>query len=100
MDQYDLLYYKQGIMATVTVMERSDGVRFLTINGKTDASTGRKSDMRTQVMIAQLPMLFHKDPDEVLVVGLGSGVTVGSVLTHPVRVLDCAEISPSVIEAA
>jgi spermidine synthase len=51
-------------------------------------------------MIAQLPMLFHRDPDTVLVVGLGSGVTVGSVLTHDVRLVDCAEISPSVIKAS
>ncbi len=100
MKQYELLYYNPGITATVAVMEREDGVRFLTIDGKTDASTGSKSDMRTQVMIGQLPLLFSKDPDQVLVVGLGSGVTVGSVLTHPVRVVDCAEISPSVVEAA
>ncbi len=100
MDQYELLYYKTGIMSTVAVMERNDGVRFLTINGKTDASTGMKSDLRTQVMIAQIPLIFHEKPDEVLVVGLGSGITVGSVLTHDIREVDCAEISPAVIEAA
>ncbi len=100
MKQFRLLYYNPGITATVAVMERDDGVRFLTIDGKTDASTGKKSDLRTQVMIGQLPLLFHESPDEVLVVGLGSGITVGSVLTHDVRVVDCAEISPGVIEAA
>ena len=100
MNQYDLLYYKPGVTATVAVMERKDGVRSLTIDGKTDASTGGKSDMRTQVMIGQLPLLFHEKPDKVLVVGLGSGVTAGSVLTHDVRLVDVAEISPGVIEAA
>ncbi len=100
MNQYDLLYYRPGVSATVAVMQRQDGVRFLTIDGKTDASTGTKSDMRTQIMIGQLPMLFHPQAEDVLVVGLGSGVTVGSVLTHPVRNVDCAEISPGVIEAA
>lgn len=100
MQQYELLYYRTGVTATVGVMERDDGVRFLTINGKTDASTGVKSDMRTQVMIGQLPLLFHPDPDEVLLVGLGSGITVGSMLTHDIRVVDCAEISPAVMEAA
>ncbi len=100
MKQYALLYYNSGITATVAVMERKDGVRFLTIDGKTDASTGEKSDMRTQVLIGQVPMLFHDNPDKVLIVGLGSGVTAGSVLTHEVRIVDCAEISTSVIEAA
>lgn len=100
MNQYRLLYYRPGVAATVAVMQRRDGVRFLTIDGKTDASTGTKSDMRTQIMIGQLPMLFHPDARQVLVVGLGSGVTAGSVLTHPVGHVDCAEISPAVIEAA
>ncbi len=100
MKQYNLLYYNPGATATVAVMERPDGVRFLTIDGKTDAGTGSKSDMRTQVMIGQLPLLIHEKPDKVLVVGLGSGVTAGSVLTHDVRRVDVAEISAGVIEAA
>jgi spermidine synthase len=100
MKQYRLLYYRSGISDTVAVMQRHDGVRFLTIDGKTDASTGTKSDMRTQIMIGQLPMLFRPRTEEVLVVGLGSGITAGSVLTHSVRHVDCAEISPAVIEAA
>lgn len=100
MKQFELLYYNPGVSSTVAVMEKENGVRFLTIDGKTDASTGAKSDMKTQVMIAQLPLLFHPDPDKVLVVGLGSGITAGSVLTHDVRIVDCAEISRGVIEAA
>ena len=59
-----------------------------------------KSDMRTQTIIGQLPLLFHNNPEEVLIVGLGSGITAGSVLTHNVKIVDCAEISPAVIEAA
>jgi len=31
---------------------------------------------------------------------LGSGVTVGSILTHPVRSVDCVEIVPEVVEAS
>lgn len=100
MRQYKLLYYRTGLTSTVAVMQRPDGVRFLTIDGKTDASNGYKSDMHTQVMIGQLPMLFHENPQEVLVIGLGSGVTAGSVLTHPVREVDCVEISPAVVKAA
>jgi len=100
MERFDLLYHRTGAGATVSVMERPDGVRFLTINGKTDASNGYKSDMLTQVMIGQFPMLFHPDPQHVLVVGLGSGVTAGSVLTHPARAVDCVEISRAVVDAA
>lgn len=100
MQQFDMLFHRAGAIATVAVMDAPDGVRFLTINGKTDASTGERSDMRTQVMIAQLPMLIHEQPDRVLVVGLGSGVTAGSALTHENALVDCVEIVPEVIEAA
>lgn len=100
MEQYSLLYYKAGPACTVSVMERNDGVRFLTVDGKTDASTGTDHDMKTQTLLGQLPLLYHPAPDEIFVVGLGSGVTVGSVLTHNVRLVDCAEFSNSVINAA
>lgn len=100
MRQYTLLFYKTGPTSTVSVMERNDGVRFLAVDGKTDASTGYDHDMKTQVLLGQLPLLFHPKPDSVFVVGLGSGVTVGSILTHPVRIVDCAEYSKSVVKAA
>lgn len=100
MEQYELLYYQPGRTGTVAVMQRRDGVRFLSIDGKTDASTGASHDMKTQGMLGQLPLLFHPAPDKVFVVGFGSGVTVGSVLTHPVRLVDCAELSGAVLQAA
>jgi len=100
MKQYELLYYGTGQTATVAVMQRSDGVRFLTIDGKTDASTGGSLDMKTQILLGQLPLLFHPRPDKVFVVGFGSGMTVGSVLTHDVRVVDCAELSGEVMAAS
>ncbi len=100
MEQYKLLYYRHGPTATVAVMERRDGVRFLSIDGKTDASSATTHDMKTQVMLAQLPLLFHPRPDRVFVVGLGSGVTAGSALTHPLGSLECAELSTAVIEAS
>ena len=91
-----LLFYRDGIGATVSVHENARG-RFLRINGKTDASAG---DMETQLMLGHLPLLLHPDARDVLVIGLGSGVTAGAVLRHPVRHLDVVEIEPAVAEAA
>jgi spermidine synthase len=100
MRQYSLLYYDTGVTSTVAVMERDNGVRFMTIDGKTDAGTGMRHDMKTQVLLGQLPMLFHKNPEDVFLIGLGSGITAGSILTHNSPDLECAEISSGVIEAA
>ncbi|MFQ5720134.1 MAG: fused MFS/spermidine synthase [Acidobacteriota bacterium] len=96
---YRELFYREGAIATVLVgEERANGNRFLSVNGKVDASTG--ADMQTQVLSGQLPLLLHPAPRDVLVVGLASGVTAGSVATHPVKQIDIMEIEAAVIEAS
>ena len=100
MRQFKVLFYRSGPADTVAVMENPEGVRFLSVDGKTDASTSLAHDMKTQVMLGQLPLLAHPQARSVFLVGLGSGVTAGSVLTHPLDQLTCAEFSPAVIQAA
>lgn len=90
-----LLFYKEGIHTTVTTELAVTGNIFLRVNGKTDASLAM--DMRTQLLSGYLPMFFHEDPQSVLVVGQGSGVTLGAVEQFPVREIDLVEISPAVI---
>lgn len=93
-------FYADDTFATVMVGDlASENLRFMKINGKTDASNG--GDIETQVMAAHLGVLLHpRDPKNVLVVGAGAAITAGSLLTHPVERLDMVEISPAVIEAA
>ncbi len=96
-----VIYYKEGTTATVGVVDgiSANGLeRSLIINGKADASS--KGDLSTQVLLGQLPCLVHQNPQNALVIGLGSGVTLGSILTHPVKHVDCVEISPEVREAS
>lgn len=92
-----ILYYRDSLNATVSVHQTDDTI-FLKVGGKTDASNG--IDMGTQVLSAHIPLLLHPDPKSVLVIGLGSGVTLGSAGRYPVSKLDCAEIDPAVIEGA
>ncbi|HXG37505.1 MAG TPA: fused MFS/spermidine synthase [Bacteroidota bacterium] len=96
-----VLYYREGSSATVAVAEvptQGRVARALYVNGKVDAST--HSDLPTQVLLGQYPMMLHPKVNDALVIGLGSGVTVGSILTHPVRSVDCVEISPEVVDAS
>jgi spermidine synthase len=51
-------------------------------------------------MVGHLPLLVHPDPRDVLVIGLGTGVTAGSIARHGIRRLDVVEIEPAVVEAA
>jgi spermidine synthase len=92
-----LLYYKDGISATVSVHRRNDLV-YLRVNGKTDASNTR--DMHTQLMSGHLPLFFRPNAKRVLVIGLGSGVTAGAVALHPAEHIDLIEIEPAVVEGA
>ena len=56
--------------------------------------------MLTQKVIAHLPLLLHEHPREICIVGLGSGVTLGSALRHPIDHADVIELSPEVVEAS
>jgi spermidine synthase/tetratricopeptide (TPR) repeat protein len=71
---------------------------YLVINGKIDASSA--ADAETQRLLGHLPMLLHgPGAKRVCVIGLGSGMTAGAVLTHPgVEHVDLIEISPTVVE--
>jgi spermidine synthase len=93
----ELLYYRDGIGATVSVQRRGEEV-FLRVNGKTDANNA--GDMRTQLMLAHIPLMLHPAPRQVLVIGLGSGVTAAAAAQHPIEHVDVAEIEPAMIPAA
>ncbi len=92
-----LLFYEEGRGGTVAVT-KTDDVVSLQINGKTDAGTSSE-DMRTQTMLAALPLLVHSDPREVAIIGLGSGISLGAAERFPVKRIDCIEILPEVVKA-
>ena len=98
LNEREIVFYRDGPSATVTVMRSGDTLS-LSVNGKVDASNNLR-DMSTQIMLGHLPMLLHRDPRDVLVIGLGSGITAGAVARHPVERLEIVEIEPAVVEAS
>jgi spermidine synthase len=66
--------------------------------GKMDASS--RGDMNTQTLLAHFPMLFSDSPENVMVLGLASGVTAGEVLYYPIKRLDVVDINDRVFEAS
>ncbi|MCC7425228.1 MAG: fused MFS/spermidine synthase, partial [Planctomycetaceae bacterium] len=62
------------------------------------ASGGSASRERRQ---GHLPLLLHPHPDQVLFLGLGTGITASAVRTHPsVTDATIVELIPEVVEAA
>ena len=93
----DILYFKEGATTTVSA-KKFQGNVMLAIDGKVDATDS--GDMTTQKMLGHLPLLLSRAPKNVAVIGLGSGVTAGAALQHPIEALDIVEISPEVVEAS
>lgn len=97
MAKYSLLYSREG-SANVAVLESRSGHRFLRINGKTDGSD--LGDNYTQMFLSLIPSLYSRRLDDLLVIGLGTGITSGSALDLPFRSVESIEISPEVRDAA
>lgn len=95
---HDLLFYRDGPTASVAV-QQVDRYLLMKINGKTDASNGA-GDIETQTLLGHLPLMAASRVERVAVVGFGSGMTAGAVLTHPVGEVDAFEIEPAVVEAS
>ena len=95
-ENQNILFYKDGRDATVMVTRIQKRLQLFT-NGKVEASTG--TDMPTQAIMAHLPLILKPGAENVLAVGLASGVTCGAALRHPIKSLDVLEICPSVAQA-
>ena len=95
----DILYYGEGVESIISSF-KVHGDQFFVTNGRTEASTGLQ-DQICQYTLGHLPMLLHRNPEDVLVIGLGSGMTAGATSVHPgVKSVTLVEIEPKVIGAA
>ena len=97
-----IVFYEDAPDATVSI-EQGDGVAVpddvgLRINGKPDASS--RLDLSTQTLVGHLPMLARPESKDVFILGLGSGITGGAVLGHPIEHLTIAENCEPVVRAA
>lgn len=96
----DVLFYHEGVNSTISVIKVKGGNQAVLVNGKVVASSSLK-DRQCQLTLGHLPMLMHANPRKVLVVGLGTGMTLGAVSVHPgLEALTLVEIEPNVLGAA
>jgi spermidine synthase len=97
MRQDELLYYREGLTATVSVHRPHKDYLYLKTNGKTDGSFG---DSLTMLLTGYIPMFLKPDAKDVAIIGLGTGMTVKAVGTFPVQSIRVLEIEPAMTEAA
>jgi spermidine synthase len=95
----DVRFYAEGTQSIVSAVQSADTLFFIT-NGRVEASNAHQ-DMQCQYVLGHLPMLLHKNPRKVFVLGTGSGMTLGAVSVHPsVEQITLAEIEPNVLGVA
>jgi spermidine synthase len=93
-----ILMMREDVHGGVTTVTDTKGVRTLYTNGKFQGNTGW--EMNAQRFFAHYPSLFVKDYRDLLVIGLGTGTTLGTLAGYPWQKIDVAEISPSILFAA
>ena len=76
------LFRGEGMNSSVIVSQLPGGQIYFHVSGKVEASN-EPFDMRLQRMLGDLPALIHPDPQSVLIVGFGAGVTAGSFVVFP-----------------
>lgn len=99
-DNTQVLFYHEGVDSTISSIKIKGADQAVLVNGKVVASSALK-DRQCQLTLGHLPMLMHSNPRKVLVVGLGTGMTLGAVSVHPgIEDLTLVEIEPNVLGAA
>lgn len=93
-----VLMVREDVHGGVTTVVERDSVTTLYTNGKFQGNTGW--EMSAQRFFAHYPSLFVSHFGRALVVGLGTGTTLGTVNAYPWRDIDVVEISPAIAEAA
>ncbi|RLE36621.1 MAG: hypothetical protein DRJ61_00360 [Acidobacteria bacterium] len=93
--------YREGPTGTVTVLEApSGGQRSMFVDNSAVIGTTYDA-LKVVRMLGLLPTLLHNQPEEVLVIGYGAGVTTSILAASPsVHSIDVREIIPAVIEAS
>ena len=92
-----LVSVREGTYGTTAVIA-DDHDRWITVNNSyVLGGTAAGDEERWQ---AHLPLLLHPSPRRVAFVGMGTGITAGAALLHPVERIVALEIVPEVALAA
>ena len=87
----------EGPEGVVAVVDRGGSRRIKMNNFYTLGGTGSMEQEQNQAL---LPLMTHPQPRSVFLLGLGTGITAGAALRHPVERLLVCEVAPDVIAAA
>jgi len=91
-DNEQILFHEEHVEGIVTITQQ--GIhQTIYLNGSPQSNT-RPGLLNTHRSLAHLPLLLHPNPEEMLIIGLGSGTTAGAAITHPLKSMRVIELVP------
>jgi spermidine synthase len=92
-----LVEIAEGPQGVVAVTESPLGRSIKVDNHYVLGGTGLAGDER---QLGHIPLLLHPNPKRVAFLGLGTAITAGAAVLHPVAEIDAVELLPEVASAA
>lgn len=94
----DVVYQKEDLNAGVTTVLHNGENWNIFVNGLFNGGTTLEE--RDQARISLIPLLYVREFDRALVVGIGTGESAGIMGEYPFRRIDVVDFSARVVEAA
>ena len=91
-----LLAWREGALASVSVIETAEGERRLRVNGRFQMGGTGGSIVGSRQGL--LPLLLHEAPRDAAFLGVATGATLRGALEHPAVALTGVELLPEVLE--
>ncbi|PYL00220.1 MAG: hypothetical protein DME19_05820 [Verrucomicrobia bacterium] len=91
-----IVKYREGVMASVAVVEDANRDRVLRVDNR--FQMGGTAAAAAEYRHAHIPLLLHPAPKRALFLGLGTGITFGAASLHPTLQSDGVELVPEVVE--
>jgi spermidine synthase len=91
-----LVAYREGVMASVAVLEDARHDRSLRVNNR--FQMGGTAAASAEYRHALIPLLLHPHPRRVLFLGLGTGISLGGATFDPAIKGDGVELVPEVLQ--
>ncbi|CCE22854.1 fused MFS/spermidine synthase [Methylotuvimicrobium alcaliphilum] len=96
-EEESLLEFWESSAGTVAVIRRGEHLKIKVNNHYTLGGTG---SFKLEQLTGSLPVALHRKPRSVYILGLGTGITAGGVLEHPIQSLTVTELLNDVVAAS
>jgi spermidine synthase len=94
----EMVWVGEGMESTVTIVRHLDnGQQDMYFNGQSQASDS-PSVLWFHRLLGHLPMALNRNPQDVLIVGVGGGATASALASHQPQRLDIVELSEIAME--